>query len=83
MDCGTEDVSLYAANTKFKDELIALGYDVTWNSRPGGHDAAFWNDSLYRTADFLPIRRLEYEPDSEMLRLQKQISEAQIQKMAE
>ena len=77
------DINLYAANVKFKDERMALGYDVTWNSRPGGHDAAFWNDSLYRTAEFLPIKKLTYEPDSEMLRLQKQISAAQIRKMTE
>lgn len=83
MDCGTEDVSLYAANVKYKDELIALGYDVTWNSRPGRHDAAFWNDSLYCTAKFLPIERLEYAPDSELLRRQMRISEAQTRKMTE
>lgn len=52
----------------FKNLLLELGYDVTWDSCPGLHDNVFWNDSLKKAADFLPIEKLEYAPDSPMNR---------------
>ncbi len=83
MDCGTEDVSLYKANTDFKDLLIELGYDVTWNSRPGRHDNEHWNGSVKRAAEFLPVERLEFAADSAMNRAINIVSESQIRKMTE
>lgn len=81
MDCGTEDISLYKANLDFKDLLLELGYDVTWDSRPGLHDNVFWNDSLKKAADFLPIEKLEYTQDSFINRKLKTMNEAMTQKM--
>lgn len=81
MDCGTEDISLYEANLDFKNLLLELGYDITWDSRPGLHDNVFWNDSLKKAADFLPIEKLEYTQDSFMSRKLKTMNEAMIRKM--
>ena len=81
MDCGTEDVSLYQANLDFKNLLLELGYDVTWDSRPGRHDNVFWNDSLKKAADFLPIEKLEYAPDSFINSRLKTMNEAMTRKM--
>lgn len=81
MDCGTEDVSLYQANLDFKNLLQKFGYDVTWDSRSELHDNVFWNDSLKKAADFLPIEKLEYTPDSLMNRKLKVMNEAMTRKM--
>lgn len=81
MDCGTEDVSLYEANLDFKNLLLKLGYDVTWDSRPGLHDNVFWNDSLKKIGNFLPIKKLEYAPNSLIQKKQKTMNEAMTRKM--
>ena len=52
--CGTED-SLYPVNAAFAEKLKRLGYDVTWESRPGAHTWDFWEESLKRTLDWLPL----------------------------
>ena len=83
MDCGTEDASLYKANLEFKDLLLKLNYRVTWDSRPGFHDNAFWNNSLKKAADFLPVRKLEYAPDSPRNRQLKRMNEAMTRKMTD
>lgn len=83
MDCGTEDISLYQANLDFKNLLMELGYDVTWDSRPGLHDNVFWNDSLKKAAAFLPIEKLEYAPDSIMNGKLKIMNNAMTRKMTE
>lgn len=64
MDCGTEDISLYRANTAFKDKLLTLGFDVTRDIRLGGHGMTFWGNSLRKEAEFLPVDKLELAPDS-------------------
>lgn len=81
LDCGTEDVSLYRANTDFKNLLLELGYDVTWDSRPGLHDRAFWDDSLKKAAEFLPIQKLEYRSDSPIAHANRVMNEAMVRKM--
>lgn len=83
MDCGTEDYSLYAANLVFKDMLVQLEYEVTWDSRLGGHDMKFWNDSFRKAVDFLPVERLEYAPDSPIMRRLSKMNAAMTQKMTE
>lgn len=83
MDCGTEDVSLYRANRDFKDRLIGLGYDVTWDSRPGGHDMRFWNDSLRKAMAFLPVNKLAYAADSPAAERLSRMNRAMVEKMAE
>ena len=54
MTCGTED-GLYPPNAAFAALLKDLGYDVTWESRPGDHTWDFWEESLVRTFDWLPL----------------------------
>ncbi len=81
MDCGTEDISLYKANAAFKDELRSLGFSVSWDSRPGGHDMNFWNDSFVKAAEFLPVEKLEFAPESETAKRLKKMNDAMTRKM--
>ena len=52
--CGTED-DLMPPNRVFKDNLIRLGYDVTWLEGPGGHTCDFWNEYILKAMDWLPL----------------------------
>ncbi len=54
MSCGTED-SLFAVNAKFRDLLLADGFDVTWDEEPRGHDWDFWDSQIKKTIDWLPL----------------------------
>lgn len=81
MDCGTEDVSLYRANSAFKDLLIGLGYDVTWDSRPGGHDNRFWSKSFIKAAEFLPVEKLVFAADSPTVKRLAHMNAAMVRKM--
>ena len=45
--CGTEDF-LYAANTRMRDHLQALGYDLQYEEWPGIHNWEFWDAGLRR-----------------------------------
>jgi putative tributyrin esterase len=50
-----EDDHIYGANVKFKDELIALGEDVTWDSIPGyGHEWRFWDIQIEKFLEWIP-----------------------------
>jgi S-formylglutathione hydrolase FrmB len=52
--CGEKDF-LYEANCKFKDELISLGEDVTWESLAGyGHEWRFWDMQVEKFLDWIP-----------------------------
>ncbi|MCH5352921.1 MAG: hypothetical protein J1E06_05605 [Acutalibacter sp.] len=52
--CGAKDF-LYEANQQFRDELIALGADVTWDEHPDyGHEWRFWNLEIEKFLDWLP-----------------------------
>lgn len=54
ISCGTEDF-LYNSVISFKDELIALGAHVTWDSVEGyGHEWAFWDDQIKKFMDWIP-----------------------------
>lgn len=83
MDCGTEDVSLYQANVDFKNLLTELGYDVTWDSRPGGHDKVFWNDSVHKAAAFLGVPKLVLAKDGPTAQRLARMNAAMTRKMAE
>lgn len=52
--CGTED-SLMEPNRIFRDKLEALGYDLTWQEGPGGHDWKFWDEYILKAMDWLPL----------------------------
>lgn len=52
--CGAKDF-LYEANLAFRDKLIGLGADVTWDELPEyGHEWRFWNIEIERFLDWLP-----------------------------
>ena len=81
LDCGTEDVSLHRANSDFKDLLLNLDYEVVWDSCPGLHDRAFWNVSLKKAMDFLPVEKLDYRSDSPALKAMHVMNSAMVEKM--
>lgn len=54
LTCGTED-ALMTCNRAFRDELEALGYDVTWREGPGGHDWDFWDRWILDVLSWLPL----------------------------
>ena len=54
MACGTED-GLFESNVQFKDRLVSLGYDVTWEQGPGGHDWYFWDKYILKAMEWLPL----------------------------
>lgn len=54
MACGTED-GLMAPNQVFRDKLTQLGYDLTWQEGPGGHDWQFWDTYILKAMDWLPL----------------------------
>ncbi len=54
MACGTED-NLIAPNREFRDHLLALGYDVTWEEGPGVHDWYFWDEYILKAMKWLPL----------------------------
>jgi putative tributyrin esterase len=52
--CGDKDF-LYAANITFKDELTALGFDVTWEGLPDyQHEWRFWDLQVERYLKWIP-----------------------------
>ena len=54
MACGTED-DLIAPNRVFRDHLLSLGYDVTWEEGPGVHDWYFWDTYILKALEWLPL----------------------------
>ena len=52
--CGTED-GLIAPNRVYRDKLQSLGYDVTWQEGPGGHDWQFWDTYILKAMEWLPL----------------------------
>lgn len=52
--CGKQDF-LYDANVKFRDKLISLGADVTWDeTEEHGHEWRFWDLELEKALKWLP-----------------------------
>ncbi|MCI8441345.1 MAG: esterase family protein [Provencibacterium sp.] len=54
MTCGTQD-QLIAVNRTYRDFLTENGFDLTWYEGPGGHDWDFWDLSIRKTLDWLPL----------------------------
>ena len=52
MWCGTEDF-LYAQNTRMRDHLRALGYDLTYEESPGDHQWQHWDKKIADALDWL------------------------------
>ena len=52
--CGTED-GLLGVNRQFRDHLLRLGYDVTYEEGPGVHDWYFWDEYILKALNWLPL----------------------------
>lgn len=52
--CGTEDF-LLEGNRNMRDYLLAAGVDVTYEEGPGAHEWDFWNRTIKRVLDWLPL----------------------------
>lgn len=52
MWCGTEDF-LYGQNTRMRDHLRALGYDLTYEESPGDHQWRYWDKKIADALDWL------------------------------
>ena len=54
MACGAKDF-LFEANREFRDKLLSLGADVTWDEHPDyGHEWRFWDLEVEKFLDWLP-----------------------------
>lgn len=52
--CGVDD-GLLDVNRKLHDDLAALGFAVTYEEGPGGHEWDFWNRAIKHVIDWLPL----------------------------
>lgn len=52
--CGTEDMLLHG-NHALRDSLVSLGFSVTYEEGPGGHEWDFWNRYIKFVLDWLPL----------------------------
>lgn len=52
MWCGTEDF-LYGQNTRMRDHLRALGYDMTYEESPGDHQWQYWDKKIADALNWL------------------------------
>ena len=52
MWCGTEDF-LYAQNTRMRDHLRALGYNLVYEESPGDHQWRHWDKKIADALDWL------------------------------
>jgi S-formylglutathione hydrolase FrmB len=54
--CGTED-ELIGESRAFHDRLTHLHYDHTYEEHPGDHEWSYWDTSIQRVLDWLPLRK--------------------------
>lgn len=54
MACGTED-ALLKSNRLFRDCLMQNGYDLTYEEWPGDHNWDFWDITIQRVLEWLPL----------------------------
>ena len=65
--CGTED-GLLPVNHDYRDLLLALGYDVTWEEWPGAHNWKFWDEAIEKIIAWLPLKEAQAGVSSENVR---------------
>ena len=53
--CGTEDF-LYQSNLNFKEFAQNLKIDLTYEEKSGDHDWGFWEESIKKIIDWLPLQ---------------------------
>ncbi len=56
--CGTEDF-LHAGNLHFRNHARALGVPLTYEESPGRHEWGYWDASIQRVLEWLPMRAEE------------------------
>lgn len=56
ISCGTKD-RLYGINAEYRDHLIKLGYPVTWDEGPYGHEWRFWDEQVEKFIATLPDKK--------------------------
>jgi putative tributyrin esterase len=56
LSCGTED-ELIDESRAFRDRLIQLHYDHIYEEHPGDHEWGYWDTSIQRVLDWLPLRK--------------------------
>ena len=54
MTCGKQD-SLLGQNREFRDFLVSEGVPVAYDEWDGGHEWDFWNASVRKLLDWLPL----------------------------
>ena len=54
ISCGSKDGG-YEHNKEYRDYLMSLGLDVTWDELPLAHEWAFWSDQLEKLGSWLPL----------------------------
>ncbi|MCR5590481.1 MAG: acetylesterase [Lachnospiraceae bacterium] len=54
MACGTQD-EFMKINTEFRDFLLDMGIDVTWDEEDYGHEWPFWDSQIKKVLDWLPL----------------------------
>lgn len=55
--CGTED-KLFDINIDFRDKAAELGFNPTWDQRPGGHTREYSDEMLPEILNWLPLKKL-------------------------
>jgi S-formylglutathione hydrolase FrmB len=53
--CGVDD-SVYKYNTPFKEYAEEMKVDLTYEEGPGGHTWEYWDESLQKVLEWLPIK---------------------------
>ena len=54
LTCGTEDI-LYEANERYRQILESYDLDLTWEALPGAHNWAYWDTTIRKVLDWLPL----------------------------
>jgi S-formylglutathione hydrolase FrmB len=62
--CGTEDFT-WDFNVSARDFLRSLDLDHTWAEGPGVHNFEFWDPTLKKFLEWLPLKGLPYVPSEE------------------
>ncbi|MDQ8198393.1 alpha/beta hydrolase family protein [Pelagicoccus enzymogenes] len=56
--CGTEDY-LYLANQSFLAHSRSIGLELDYEEGPGAHEWGYWDASIQRVLNWLPLQQLE------------------------
>jgi len=54
--CGTGD-GLYGQNVRFRDHLMKLGLDLTYEDGSGEHEWGYWDRQIQRVLAWLPLKK--------------------------